>query len=52
MSEAPSLAHRMRRMAGRDPDEPGRASTPLELLFDLTFVVAVGQAANLFAHSV
>lgn len=52
MSEAPSLAHRMRRMAGRDPDEAGRASTPLELLFDLTFVVAVGQAANLFAHSV
>ena len=37
-------------MSGRDPDERGRASTPLELLFDLTFVVAVGQAANLFAH--
>ena len=52
MSEAPSLAHPMRRMAGRDPREHGRASTPLELLFDLTFVVAVGQAANLFAHSV
>lgn len=46
------MQHRVRRMAGRDPDESGRASTPLELLFDLTFVVAVGQAANLFAHSV
>ena len=52
MSEAPVLAHRLRRMTGRDPNEHGRASTPLELLFDLTFVVAVGQAANLFAHSV
>ena len=51
MSEAPSLAHRLQRMTGRDPDEHGRASTPLELLFDLTFVVAVGQAANLFSHS-
>jgi low temperature requirement protein LtrA len=39
-------------MTGRDPNEGGRASTPLELLFDLTFVVAVGQAANLLAHSV
>ena len=52
MSEAGTLAHRLRRMSGRDPEEHGRASTPLELLFDLTFVVAVGLAANLFAHSV
>src|SRR5215467_850366 len=34
----------VRRMSGRDPDEPYRASTPLELLFDLTFVVAVARA--------
>ena len=34
------------RMAGRDPTEPHRASTPLELFFDLTFVVAVSQAAS------
>ena len=47
-----SLAHRVRRMSGRDPHEQGRASTPLELLFDLTFVVAVGQAANQLAHLV
>ncbi len=39
-------------MTGRDPHESGRASTPLELLFDLTFVVAVGQAANQLAHLV
>ncbi len=49
---ATGSAHPLRRMAGRDPDEPGRAATPLELLFDLTFVVAVGLAANLFAHRV
>jgi low temperature requirement protein LtrA len=36
----------LRRMAGRDPDEAHRASTPLELLFDLTFVVAVARAAS------
>ena len=34
----------VRRMSGRDPTEPHRASTPLELLFDLTFVVAVARA--------
>ncbi|NLU71016.1 low temperature requirement protein A [Streptomyces sp. HNM0574] len=37
-------------MTGRDPEEPGRAATPLELLFDLTFVVAVGTAATYFAE--
>ncbi|MGB0877379.1 MAG: hypothetical protein ACPGXI_10010 [Mycobacterium sp.] len=43
-------AHRFRRMVGRDPHEPNRAATPLELLFDLTFVVAFGIAAAQFAH--
>src|SRR4051812_13708330 len=38
------------RMAARDPDEGHRASTPLELFFDLTFVVAVAQAANSLHH--
>ena len=33
-------------MTGRDPTEAHRASTPLELLFDLCFVVAVAQAAD------
>ncbi|WP_048632018.1 low temperature requirement protein A [Mycolicibacterium aurum] len=42
--------HRIRQMAGRDPHEPGRAATPLELLFDLTFVVAFSVAASEFAH--
>jgi low temperature requirement protein LtrA len=36
----------LRRMTGRDPDEEHRASTPLELLFDLTFVIAVARAAS------
>jgi low temperature requirement protein LtrA len=35
----------------RDPDEPHRASTPLELLFDLCFVVAVSSAALGLEHS-
>jgi low temperature requirement protein LtrA len=44
------LDHRLRRMTGRDPDESHRAATPLELFFDLTFVIAFGAAANEFAH--
>ncbi|TDT42042.1 low temperature requirement protein LtrA [Streptomyces sp. BK208] len=38
-------------MRGRDPREGHRASTPLELLFDLTFVVAVSQAAAQLHHA-
>ncbi|MBO0678086.1 low temperature requirement protein A [Mycolicibacterium sp. S2-37] len=37
-------------MQGRDPHEPHRVATPLELLFDLTFVIAFGVAASQFAH--
>ncbi|WP_374991226.1 low temperature requirement protein A [Streptomyces sp. LHD-70] len=37
-------------MTGRDPAEHHRAATPLELLFDLTFVVAIGTAAHHFAE--
>jgi low temperature requirement protein LtrA len=37
-------------MSGRDPEEGHRAATPLELLFDLTFVVAFGIAADELAH--
>ena len=36
----------LRRMGPRDRDERRRAATPLELLFDLCFVVAVAQAAD------
>jgi low temperature requirement protein LtrA len=47
---ASPLVHRVARMSGRDPDEGHRAATPLELLFDLTFVVAFGIAADELAH--
>ncbi|WP_258045952.1 low temperature requirement protein A [Leifsonia shinshuensis] len=42
--------HRLMRMTGRDPGEAHRAATPLELLFDLTFVIAFGQAGEELAH--
>jgi low temperature requirement protein LtrA len=42
--------HRIQRMTGRDPDETHRVATPLELLFDLTFVIGFGIAASEFAH--
>ncbi len=48
----PDLGHGRRRLTGRDPDEPHRTATPLELLYDLAFVVAFGQAANELAHYV
>ncbi|KRB78356.1 hypothetical protein ASE01_03505 [Nocardioides sp. Root190] len=52
MSDAQStVRHRRRRMGGRDPHEVHRAATPLELLFDLAFVVAFGTAANELAHA-
>src|SRR3954453_20551918 len=46
------LPHRRRRFPGRAPDEGNRASTPLELLYDLTIVVAFGTAADELAHYV
>ena len=44
-------SHRRLRMSGRDPHEHHRTATPLELLFDLTFVVAFGAAGNELAHA-
>jgi low temperature requirement protein LtrA len=38
-------------MGGRDPHEEHRFATPLELLFDLTFVIGFGIAASEFAHA-
>jgi low temperature requirement protein LtrA len=38
-------------MIGRDPGEEHRAASPLELLYDLTFVVAFAQAGDQLAHS-
>ena len=45
-----SLSHRAIRMTGRDPNESHRSATPLELLFDLTFVVAFSQISSQAAH--
>jgi len=39
-------------MGGRDPHEKHRAATPLELFFDLTFVIAFGVAGSQFAHEI
>lgn len=44
--------HGLRSMVGRDVSESGRAATPLELLYDLTFVAAFGVAASELAHGV
>jgi low temperature requirement protein LtrA len=45
-------AHHRRRFSGRDPDEHHRVATPLELLYDLTIVVAFGTASNEMARYV
>jgi len=42
----------MARMGGRDPHEQHRTATPLELFFDLTFVIAFGVAGTQFAHEI
>jgi low temperature requirement protein LtrA len=49
---ASERSHRRQDFTGRDPEESHRTATPLELLFDLTFVVAFGIAANELAHYV
>ncbi|MER6089904.1 low temperature requirement protein A [Streptomyces bluensis] len=51
MNRAPTLrvdpgGRRWRTMAGRDPSEPHRSATSLELFSDLCFVVAVAQAST------
>jgi low temperature requirement protein LtrA len=50
MSSVADRAHHRRRFRGRDPDEEHRVATPLELLYDLTIVVAFGTAADELAH--
>ena len=42
--------HRLRPMVGRDPTEEHRGATPLELLFDVTFVAAFAQSSDQAAH--
>jgi low temperature requirement protein LtrA len=44
------LGQLARPMIGRSPDEAHRDSTPLELLFDLVFVVAVAQVSSELHH--
>jgi low temperature requirement protein LtrA len=39
-------------MVARSPHEPHRVATPLELFFDLVFVVAIAMAANELHHAV
>lgn len=41
-----------KRMTARDSTERHRAATPLELFFDLTFVVAIAQVALQLAHAI
>src|SRR5690606_4341090 len=48
--EQPVRGHRMARMIERDPHQEHRVATPLELLFDLVFVVAFSQAGSQMAH--
>lgn len=43
--------YRLVPMRPRDPDEPGRAASSLELFFDLVFVVAVSIAASQLHHA-
>ncbi|WP_370281177.1 low temperature requirement protein A [Pseudarthrobacter sp. NamE2] len=35
-----------------DPQEKHRTASPLELFFDLTFVIAFGVAGSQFAHEI
>lgn len=49
-TRATARSHRVARMTGRDPNERHRSATPLELLFDLTFVVAFSQISSETAH--
>lgn len=55
MTEHPPASHRPQNwiapMRPRSPDEPHRAATPLELFFDLVFVVAIAQAGYALHHS-
>ena len=44
--------HGLRRLMPRATDERGRAATPLELLFDLTFVASFAVAGTELAHGI
>jgi low temperature requirement protein LtrA len=46
-----STPSRLVPMTPRDPEEPGRTASPLELFFDLVFVVAVSIASSELHHA-
>ena len=50
-AHAPAPPRWSSRTMARDPDETHRVATPLELLYDLVFVVAVAQAAAGLHHA-
>jgi low temperature requirement protein LtrA len=52
MSHAEPHSGRRRPLVPRSPHEPHRVATPLELFFDLVFVVAVAQASAQLHHAV
>lgn len=52
MTTRAPLHHRLRPLTGRDPNEPHRAASPLELLYDLTFVIAFGATSVQLAHAI
>ena len=47
-----ATTHRLSRMTGRREDESHRTATPLELFFDLSFVLAFSASAAELAHAV
>lgn len=51
MEKAPGPRLRLERMLPRDPDEPHRVASSLELFFDLVFVIAVSTASSQLHHS-
>jgi low temperature requirement protein LtrA len=46
------LHHRLRPLRGQRAGGPGRSATPLELLYDLTYVIAFAAAAEQLAHQI
>ena len=51
-TDSPRPSRLLRAMAPRDPREHPRTATPLELLFDLCFVVAIAQLAAALHHAI
>lgn len=49
---APQPLRPLRRLTARGRDEAHRVASPLELFFDLCFVVAIAQAGAELVHSI